>query len=384
MNSTATQPARDTLHRVTFSRKEGTLEISLTGSMDRATTPSFLESLDNHPEIPSLPHIRVDLQKVTFLDDFGVLVLLHIKKRFLTKEGLLEIHNGPTGGERFLEMIQEDQKIKKNPSHHAHHPGVMERLGGAALDVIADRVAMLTFIGDVVLSIGVLFRSPGRLRTGDTIEHMQRVGVAALPIVALISFLLGLIMAFMSAVQLEQFGANIYVASLVSLSMVRELGPIMTAIIVAGRSGSAFAAEIGSMRVAEEVDALTTMGFDITLFLVLPRLLATLCVLPLLTLFSDLFAIAGGLVVGVSMLDLTTHGYMAQTINTISVSDIIWSMCKTLLFALLISGTGCFKGFQVRGGADAVGRATTSAVVTSIFLIILADSILAVIQRYWG
>ena len=184
--------------------------------------------------------------------------------------------------------------------------------------------------------------------------------------------------------QLEQFGANIYVASLVSLSMVRELGPIMTAIIVAGRSGSAFAAEIGSMRVAEEVDALTTMGFDITMFLVMPRLLATLCVLPLLTLFSDLFAIAGGLVVGVGMLDLTTHGYLVQTINTISVNDVAWSMLKTLLFALLISGTGCFRGFQVRGGADAVGRATTSAVVISIFLIILADSILAVIQRYWG
>jgi phospholipid/cholesterol/gamma-HCH transport system permease protein len=213
---------------------------------------------------------------------------------------------------------------------------------------------------------------------------MQRVGADALPIVALISFLLGLIMAFMSAVQLEQFGANIYVASLVSLSMVRELGPIMTAIIVAGRSGSAFAAEIGSMRVAEEIDALTTMGFDITLFLVLPRLLATLIVLPMLTLFSDLFAIAGGLVVGVTMLDLTTHGYMVQTINTISLGDVAWSMFKTMLFAILIAGTGCFRGFQVRGGADAVGRATTSSVVTSIFLIILADSILAVIQRYWG
>ena len=328
--------------------------------------------------------IRINLQEVAFLDDFGVLVLVRIKKQFLASGGTIAFPGAPHRYERFLDMVR-DEKNAGIPAPTSHHPsGILEHLGGTTIAMILDTRAMLTFVGDVCLSLTTLLRNPCRLRCSDTVIHMQRVGVDALPIVALISFLLGLIMAFMSAVQLEQFGANIYVASLVSLSMVRELGPIMTAIIVAGRSGSAFAAEIGSMRVAEEVDALTTMGFDITMFLVMPRLLATLCVLPLLTLFSDLFAIAGGLVVGVGMLDLTTHGYLVQTINTISVNDVAWSMLKTLLFALLISGTGCFRGFQVRGGADAVGRATTSAVVISIFLIILADSILAVIQRYWG
>ncbi len=383
MHTALPQPLRNTAAGITFSREDDLLTIALSGRMDQTTTPALLEALNRQTGSSSLHRIQVDLHAVTFLDDFGALVLLHIKKRLLPPGAALVISHPPAEGKRFLDMIQKDQSATASRPP-VHRPGVMERLGGATLDVIASRVAMLTFVGDVCLSFLTILRCPGRLRTGDTIVHMQRVGVDALPIVALISFLLGLIMAFMSAVQLEQFGANIYVASLVSLSMVRELGPIMTAIIVAGRSGSAFAAEIGSMRVAEEVDALTTMGFDITLFLVLPRLLATLCVLPLLTLFSDLFAIAGGLVVGVGMLDLTTHGYMVQTINTISVSDVMWSLCKTLLFALLISGTGCFRGFQVRGGADAVGRATTSAVVTSIFLIILADSILAVIQRYWG
>jgi phospholipid/cholesterol/gamma-HCH transport system permease protein len=202
--------------------------------------------------------------------------------------------------------------------------------------------------------------------------------------VGLISFLLGLIMAFMSSVQLQQFGANIYVASLVGLAMVRELGPIMTAIIVAGRSGSAFAAEIGTMKISDEVDALFTMGFDPTRFLVIPKIVASVIVVPLLTLFSDLFAILGGLVVGVSMLDLTTNAYMAQTLKTLTLFDVFWGFLKAAVFALLIAGIGCLRGFQVKGGAAAVGQATTSAVVSSIFLIILADAVFAVILRYWG
>lgn len=381
MTKTAITQPEDT--SFSFTQDKACLDITLTGALDQNTCPALLQALDQAALPTAMGTIRVNLQGVTFLDDFGVLVLLHIKTQCLSANGTLTFLGASARHKRFLDMVYEE-KNAAIPSSMSCHPGILEHMGDKTMTMLLDTRAMLTFVGDLCLSMTTVLCNPSRLRRSDTVIHMQRVGVDALPIVALISFLLGLIMAFMSAVQLEQFGANIYVASLVSLSMVRELGPIMTAIIVAGRSGSAFAAEIGSMRVAEEVDALTTMGFDITIFLVLPRLLATLCVLPLLTLFSDLFAIAGGLVVGVGMLDLTTHGYMVQTINTISLDDIVWSMGKTLLFALLISGTGCFRGFQVRGGADAVGRATTSAVVTSIFLIILADSILAVIQRYWG
>jgi phospholipid/cholesterol/gamma-HCH transport system permease protein len=186
----------------------------------------------------------------------------------------------------------------------------------------------------------------------------------------------------MSSVQLQQFGANIYVASLVSLAMVRELGPIMTAIIVAGRSGSAFAAEIGTMRVSEEVDALFTMGFDPTRFLVVPKMTAALAVVPFLTLFSDLFAIFGGLVVGVLILDLTLSAYIAQTLVVLSLRDIFWSFLKSAVFAMLITWVGCFRGFQVRGSAAAVGEATTSAVVSSIFLIVLFDSMFAILIQF--
>ncbi|HAO21819.1 MAG TPA: hypothetical protein DCQ37_15950, partial [Desulfobacteraceae bacterium] len=197
-----------------------------------------------------------------------------------------------------------------------------------------------------------------------------------------ISFLLGLIMAFMSSIQFRQFGASIYVASLVAFAMVSELGPIMTAIVVAGRSGSAFAAEIGTMKISEEIDALSTMGFDPILFLAIPRLIAAVVMVPLLALFSNLFAISGGMMVGVFMLNLTPNTYIKQTLVALTLKEVIWGMGKSGVFAGLIAGIGCMRGFQAKGGASAVGNAATSAVVSSIFLIILFDSIFAVIRSY--
>jgi phospholipid/cholesterol/gamma-HCH transport system permease protein len=195
---------------------------------------------------------------------------------------------------------------------------------------------------------------------------MEKTGVNAVPIVALISFLLGLVISFMSSLQLQQFGANLYVASL-----------------VAGRSGSAFAAEIGTMKISEEIDALFAMGFDPTLFLVIPRIVASVIVVPLLTIFSNIFAIAGGLVVGVFILDLTISSYITQTIKVLTLFEVMWGMSKSVVFALLISWVGCLRGFQTKGGADAVGNAATSAVVSGIFLIILFDSMFAVGRSYW-
>ena len=203
-----------------------------------------------------------------------------------------------------------------------------------------------------------------------------------LPIVGLISLLLGLIIAFMSSLQLKQFGANIYVASLLAIAMVKELGPIMTAILVAGRSGSAFAAEIGTMMVNEEVDAMVTMGFDPVRFLAVPKVLATIIAVPLLTLYADLFGILGGLIVGVMGLDLTVYTYITETQRSLDLFDIVSSLIKAAVFAVLIAGIGCQRGFQVRGGAQSVGAATTSAVVAAIFLIIVTDSAFALVLHY--
>jgi len=328
--------------------------------------------------------LTVDLEKVTYLNDFGGLALIELKMLMNGEEGRFRLQNASDKVNEILSVLNFDTIIEEPSFVRQRSSGNFVRLGEATFRQASDLRYLISFVGSVCLSLIYVFLHPRSLRKDDTLSYMQKTGVDALPIVALISFLLGLIMAFMSAVQLQQFGANIYVASLVGLAMTRELGPIMTAIIVAGRSGSAFAAEIGTMKISEEVDALFTMGFDPTRFLVVPKVIASVIMVPILTLFSDVFAILGGLLVGISMLDLTVNSYIAQTIKTLTLFDVFFGVLKSAVFALLIAGIGCLRGFQVRGGAASVGEATTSAVVSSIFLIILTDSLFSVVLRYWG
>ncbi len=362
--------------------EEGQTAVRLHGVMDSSSTPGLIQSLETEFNPPSGTLVIADMERVTYMDDFGALLLLQIKKKAVARKGGFRITGA---GDEIKEtlLLLDFESLGNAVEIKAPRQPVLVRLGEAAMNVFSEFKNMLSFLGSICIALCHVALHPGSLRTGDLFLYMQRTGVDALPIVALISFLLGLIMAFMSSAQLQQFGANIYVASLVSLAMTRELGPIMTAIIVAGRSGSAFAAEIGSMKVSEEIDALTTMGFEPVRFLAIPKILAAAVMVPLLTLFSDLFAIAGGMIVGVFMLDLTGIAYINQTIDTLTLFDVFWGVGKSLVFAFLIAWTGCLKGFQVRGGATSVGEATTSAVVTAIFLIIVADSLFAVILRYW-
>ncbi len=365
-----------------ISASPGHLSISLSGELNLRTIPAVLKTLPRGLDHPVPEEIRADLGAVTRMDDCGALAITHLE-RLAREHGIpLHLDNTPEHVRELLAFLRLDAAPAQAPAKRPT-PNIIIRFGLKTMKVLDQAEDHISFVGETTVTLLSLLRHPGRLRMGDTVNYMYSVGVDALPIVGLISFLLGLIMAFMSAVQLQQFGANIYVASLVALSMVRELGPIMTAIIVAGRSGSAFAAEIGTMKVSEEVDALITMGFQPTMFLVAPKVIASVLVVPLLALYSNLFAIAGGLLIGVSTLDLTPNSYMQQTMNTLTIFDVNWGIFKSAVFALLIATVGCFKGYQVRGGAASVGQATTSAVVTSIFLIILVDSVLAVVLRYW-
>ena len=362
---------------------DGAVTLSIQGRMDASTAAETITGIKSilHPPLP--PELTVDLKKVTYLDDFGALVLVELKQLLTRQRSKLHLKNADQKVKEVLTILKFDAFGEPQALTRKPRSNMFVRMGEGVLGQATNWNFAFAFIGSVCLSLVYVCLHPRSLRTDDTLSSMKSVGVDALPVVGLISFLLGLIMAFMSAVQLQQFGANIYVASLVSLAMVRELGPIMTAIIVAGRSGSAFAAEIGTMKISDEVDALFTMGFEPTRFLVVPKIVASVITVPILTLFSDLFAILGGLVVGVFMLDLTTNAYIAQTLKTLTLFDVFWGFLKAAVFALLIAGIGCLRGFQVRGGAAEVGQATTSAVVSSIFLIILADAVFAVILRYW-
>jgi phospholipid/cholesterol/gamma-HCH transport system permease protein len=375
--------ATETCRCEVLQEKDGSVTINLQGRMDAGNAGRVIKAVKSKLENISPSELTINLENVTYLDDFGALVLFELKNVMYDAQSRFRLTNARDNVKNILSILNFDNLGQSSPMTKKRRANMFLRLGEGVLRQASDLRFILTFIGSVCLATLHVIRYPRSLRANDTISAMEKIGVDALPIVCLISFLLGLIMAFMSSVQLRQFGANIYVASLVSLAMVRELGPIMTAIIVAGRSGSAFAAEIGTMKITEEVDALFTMGFEPTRFLVLPKLVAAMITVPILTLFSNIFAITGGLVVGVLMLDLTTNAYITQTIKTLTIFDISLGFLKSGVFALLITIVGCLRGFQVSGGASAVGQATTSAVVSSIFLIILSDSVFAVILRYW-
>ena len=327
--------------------------------------------------------LTVDLSQVPRFDDYGALILMEIKHELEAKGGTFAIEDANGRIDKILAMVNFNslgpcQAISRKRSENA-----ILRLGDATIASAYNLKSMIAFVGSVALAFAAVIKRPKSLRTGDILTHMENTGVNAVPIVGLISFLLGLVIAFMSSLQLKQFGANIYVASLVALGMVSELGPIMTAIVVAGRSGSAYAAEIGTMKISEEIDALVTMGFDPAVFLAVPRVIAAVIVVPLLTLFADIFAVAGGLTVGVLILDLTAVTYLGKTIEALSLFEVLWGLSKSLVFAAIIAWVGCLRGFQAKGGADAVGNAATSSVVTSIFLIILFDSAFAIMRSYW-
>lgn len=363
--------------------KDGAIGIQFNGQIDHAVAADLLKQLDADIKERQPNRVTVDLNRVTYFDDFGVLVLSQLRNQLEERQIPFRLIQPPPKVAEILTMTNFDVPGSCTPLQPKKQENLIVRLGDASLKATDNVRYLISFLGSLVLCFFHVVLHPRSLRRGDTLVFMQKTGVDAVPIVGLISFLLGLIMAFVSSLQLEQFGASIYVARLVALAMVSELGPIMTAIVVAGRSGSAFAAEIGTMRISDEVDALFTMGFSPTLFLVVPRMVAAICVIPLLTLFADLFAIMGGLVISISMLDVTVTTYVDQTLKALSLFEFLWGLMKSVVFAGLITWISCLRGFEVRGGSAEVGNAATSAVVSGIFLIILFDSIFAVIRSYW-
>ncbi len=363
---------------------DGKLTIMLSGPLNIKTASPILNALTAALKNKSLTAVTINLKHVSRVDDYGALVLYQIKNDVLPPDTDFHLLNPPDVLQTMLDQMAAGHSDSPGQPDATLSSKFILQTGEATIDTLKSIKEFIDFIGAIVLSVMRFLKNPKSLRTNDIIGYMKTTGVDGLPVVAMISFLIGLIMAFMSSIQLKQFGANIYVASLVALSMVSELGPIMTAIIVSGRSGSAYAAEISTMKISEEIDALVTMGFDPVLFLAIPRMIAAIIVIPLLTMFANLFAIFGGLVIGITMLDLSASSYINQTFNSLKLFELCWGLSKSFVFAIIISGVGCLRGFQARGGASAVGQAATSAVVTSIFLIVLFDSIFAVIRSYWN
>jgi phospholipid/cholesterol/gamma-HCH transport system permease protein len=291
--------------------------------------------------------------------------------------------NLPTGARRLLALataVPERQGAHRTAAHH----DFLTLVGDETLKLWRTFGGMLTFIGQATESFGKLIVLRARFRRTDFVEVVFACGAAALPIVTLISFLVGLILAFVGAIQLQQFGAQIYVADLVGVAMAREMGALMTAIIMSGRTGAAFAAQLGTMQVNEEIDALSTFGFSPMEFLVLPRMLALILMMPLLCIYADAMGILGGAVVGVGMLGLSVTQYVNETLHGVGLLDFAIGIIKSSVFGVIVALSGCMHGIQAGRSASAVGLAATSAVVTSIVLIIVTDGIFAVLTNVLG
>ncbi len=331
---------------------------------------------------PLPPHLELDVSGLDGLDGGATALLLELRTEAASAGSEATIV-GATG--RVRSMLELYGAHPKRPSIQAPPAkiGILEQIGQETRSLLNESNA-LDFVGDSLLAGAQAVRAPGRINWGEIPRLMERAGADGIPIVLMINFLVGLVTAFQAAIQLKQFGANIFVADLVGLSVTRELAPLMTAIIIAGRSGAAFSAELGTMRVSEEIDALRTLGLDPYHFLVFPRVVALTLVAPLLTILADVIGIAGGVLVAMFTLDLTFYAYLAESEKALDLFDVYSGVFKSAVFGLNIALIACQRGLATRGGAEGVGRSTTSAVVTSLFAIVVVDAIFTVVFHAFG
>ncbi len=348
-----------------------------------AWTVHGIARLERRLEILSWPgegDLVIDGSAISALDTAGAW-LLHRTISALVQRGRNVRINGLRP--EFSALLQLIASRSMTPEHAAPaKPGLLANIGQQAWRGLIGMFGMLSFIGESAL---ILLRSlvqPRRIRWRPILHNLQTAGFEALPIVGLLSFLMGVVIAYQGADQLQRFGANIFIADLVGLSMLRELSPLLTAIIVAGRSGSAYAAQIGTMKITEEIDALRTIGVGPIELLVLPKMLALIIALPLLTVWADVTAVLGGMLMARSMLGVGFDVFIDRLGDAVSLSSFLTGIGKAPVFAAIIALVGCYQGFRVSGSADSVGRQTTVSVVQSIFLVILADALFSVVFNW--
>jgi len=358
--------------------------IYLTGDWKLGSKLPDASALKKQLEASPRPvRVTFDSQSLTSWDSglltFLVTVINHCARNNIhtDKEGL------PEGVQRLLYLATAVPE-RTGARREAKHVPFFERVGESALVFWYSTKEMLAFIGEATVAFVKMLTGKARFRSHDLFLVIQECGVQALPIVSLISVLVGLILAFVGAIQLRMFGAQIYVADAVGIGMVRVMGAIMTGIIMAGRTGAAFAAQLGTMQTNEEIDALQTLGISPMEFLVLPRMLALMLMMPLLCIYADLMGILGGFIVGVGMLDITPMQYYNQTKAAVSLTNLSIGLIHSAVFGVLVALSGCLRGMQCGRSASAVGEAATSAVVTAIVSIIIATAIITFLCEVLG
>jgi phospholipid/cholesterol/gamma-HCH transport system permease protein len=370
--------------RLAADRDKGLLRIGISGEWRTGNRLPESDAVEGHLVAgDGVERIAFDTTALAGWDSGLLTFLLKVFDRCSAAGVTVEKTGLPPGVVRLLDLATAVPE-RKGARREAKRDPFLARVGAAAEKAWKSNRDAITFVGDVTMAVLRMFRGKARFRRSDLLEIIQECGAQALPIVSLISVLVGLILAFVGAIQLKAFGAQLYVADLVGIAMVREMAAIMTGIIVAGRTGAAFAAKLGTMQVNEEIDALKTMGFSPTEFLVLPRMVALFLMMPLLCLYADLMGVLGGMIVGVTMLDLGVMQYYLQTKAAVDLNNLWIGLVMSAVFGVLVAFSGCLRGIQCGRSASAVGEATTSAVVTGIVSIIVATAVINVICNVLG
>ncbi len=357
-----------------------TLKGSWTARAIGAVQPQLAAVKFPRPAAATAKPVMADATGIEALDTAGAWVLHKLIMR-LQSEGTPVTLNGLRPDlSKLLDVVTRhvaDQA--KVPARVATSPlSILHRTGQSVADAMEQALALLSFLGESAIAFWGCITHPGRMRWRPVLFNIRSAGFDALPIVGLLAFLLGIVVAYQGANQLRQYGANIFVADLVGLSMLREFAPLITAIIIAGRSGSAYAAQIGTMAVTEEIDAMRTIGIAPMDLLVVPKIIALMIAMPLLTAFADVLGVFGGMIMARSQLDVSFNEFLDRFVKAVSPTSYLIGICKAPVFAAIIAIVGCFQGFRTKGGADSVGRQTTRSVVQSIFLVIVADALFSV------
>jgi phospholipid/cholesterol/gamma-HCH transport system permease protein len=364
--------------------QDGTVVIGLVGPW--RLTGGLHSTADLQSRLGSagnLKRITFDTRDLTVWDS-SILTFLTRVSELCHQRGITMDRDGlPMGVCKLLDLAEAVPE-RKGARRETEKATWLEQIGASTIGTANSLVEMLAFLGEMTMTFIALLRMKARYRASDLFLLIQQCGAQALPIVTLISFLVGVILAFVGAVQLKQFGAQIYVADLVGIAMIREMGAMMTGIIMAGRTGAAFAAQLGTMKVTQEIDAFTTAGFSPLEFLVLPRVMALILMMPLLCLYADFVGVIGGAVIGVGMLDLSWTTYFRETAAAITLTDLFGGVFKSSVYGILIALSGCLRGLQCGNSSSAVGDAATSAVVTGIVAIVVACGIFAVVFYILG
>lgn len=358
------------------------LGVKIIGRLDAASTGDIWREAHREIDRTSPQRIVVDAAEMAYCDGSGIGFLFELRRRLQKAGGELEIRGLQSEFQHLLDLF-DPSEFEESPAIKPKSISLAEKIGRATCQICEHVHALIEFVGEAGVALGQALLNPKQVRWKDAFWLAETAGVNALPVIGLVGFLMGLIMAFQAAIPMRQFGAEIYVANLVGLSMIRELGPLMTAVVLAGRSGSAFAAELGTMKINEEIDALITMGLDPIRFLVVTRVLAAVIMTPLLTLFADLIGVMGGSIVLLSM-GYSLAAYFNQIVSMVNYIDLLGGLFKSVVFGLLVAGIGCLRGLQTEMGATAVGDSTTQAVVGGIVLIVVADGIFSLIYYYLG